>query len=1113
MGRSDPGNAPTAALSVTEPSGAVREAQTGWVQPEDAGSAVLGRSAELIAAAAMLAEAASGDGGLLLLTGEAGIGKTTVLHAVAGEARSRGLAVHVAGTPADPDRLALSPWVQLFEEHLRGLDAEVVRRVVGPGASALSLLGLSDAVGAPDRRAHVGDGGRHRLLRQLAEVWQRAADAAPGGLLLALDDLHWADLGTVLLLIEMAGRLAGRRLAVVATLRPGDPASGPVADALGELPRLARLTLPLTGLDNTALAALTRAAGLPAAPDLVDQLARRTGGNPFFVTQLLRMLAANAANAQQVLAVEVPVHVVEVVRRRLARLPAATAGLLEVAAVLGAGGAVENLAAAAERDVGAVLGELEPAVTTGLLADAGAGQWRFVHALVRDAVVDGLSNRRRLEIHARALAVLRDRRSPPPAAELARHALRGLPLTSREDAVVLCRRAAVEAIQRYAYEDAVVNLEAAVEAAADQLDPVNRREILVELGVARRAAGDIDRARDAFGAALDGDAELPGPLLATAALGYADPGADLGLAYGTDGPRSEILLQRAVDALGHGEPRLRVQLLTRLGAQFYFSSRPELARPLAQQAVTLASRLGDPYSRVVAGLAHHDAYVVGQVQPDVALARSAELLRLARDTGDPHALLGAHRARIFDLIATGDITGVAAEIEAFRREAAEVRVPAYEWWTGLWRAMQLLLEGDHERAESAAMQTYSMGERYFPTLAILNLAFLLYFLRREQGRLEEIGPMMDAYAETAADIPAIVPARAMLLAETGRLDEASGMLARVADSDFGQLRDRNWPVSWFQLARVAILTGDRDHAVTLYRTGHPLAGSCVMVSLGTVCLGAADLALGWLAETLEDPAAAGWYARACATNARIGARSWLAEARLGAARCASSGGDADAAGRLAGLAQSAAADIGMPAVGAAADQILANLSTPPAIERDSGVFRRDGAVWELGYAGRTVRIPHAKGLADLAVLLRQPGEPVHVSELVSAQAPDTEVAARSGDEVFDARARREIRGRLDALAADRDEAEAAGDTVRAARAKAERDELVHALTLAVGRDGRPRILGDGLERARKSVTARMRNSIRRIGAEHPDLTRHLDRAVDTGVWCVYRPEHPIEWKL
>jgi hypothetical protein len=85
-----------------------------------------------------------------------------------------------------------------------------------------------------------------------------------------------------------------------------------------------------------------------------------------------------------------------------------------------------------------------------------------------------------------------------------------------------------------------------------------------------------------------------------------------------------------------------------------------------------------------------------------ACAGRAELLRLARGTGDPHALLGTHRARIFDLIATGDITGMGAEIEAFRREAAEVRVPAHEWWMGLWRAMRLLLEGDGPGSPAAA---------------------------------------------------------------------------------------------------------------------------------------------------------------------------------------------------------------------------------------------------------------------------------------------------------------------------------------------------------------------------------------------------------------------------
>lgn len=156
---SRPGNAPLsrlARLSLT----AAGEAQNDLVQSKYAGPTMLGRAAERIAAAAMLAEAASGDGSLLLLTGEAGIGKTTVLHAIAGEARRRGLAVHVAGTPADPDRAALSPWVQLLEEHLRGLDGEAVGHITGPAASALSLLGLSNAAGTAEHTSHVGGGGR-----------------------------------------------------------------------------------------------------------------------------------------------------------------------------------------------------------------------------------------------------------------------------------------------------------------------------------------------------------------------------------------------------------------------------------------------------------------------------------------------------------------------------------------------------------------------------------------------------------------------------------------------------------------------------------------------------------------------------------------------------------------------------------------------------------------------------------------------------------------------------------------------------------------------------------------------------------------------------------------
>lgn len=109
--------------------------------------------------------------------------------------------------------------------------------------------------------------------------------------------------------------------------------------------------------------------------------------------------------------------------------------------------------------------------------------------------------------------------------------------------------------------------------------------------------------------------------------------------------------------------------------------------------------------------------------------------------------------------------------------------------------------------------------------------------------------------------------------------------------------------------------------------------------------------------------------------------------------------------------------------------------------------------------------------------------------------------------------REEIKARLAELDADADEADAAHDGERAARARVERDELIDSLTRAVGLGGRARRLDDPAEKARKTVTARVRNSIRRLDATLPGLATHLDRSVDTGLWCVYRPERPTPWHL
>jgi tetratricopeptide (TPR) repeat protein len=1033
------------------------------------GSPFVGRAAVVAEISDVLARSRAGRARLVIVEGEAGIGKTTLAERVAAQAAEAACGVRYARGWPGGGAPALWPWAQLIDDD--------------------SVLAGGDPAGQDPASA------RFTQFRQVTSYWSRAAARQP--LLLVIDDLHSADVASVLLLAHLAAALQDQPIVFLATVRTGETLDERLELALAELRRVGPAVISLSGLPRDALVELIHHAGLTPETGLVDALDARTGGNPFFVTELLRALSASA-HPGKVAATEVPRHVADVVRRRLARLPTAVAEVLQAAAVLGARGEVSVLAGTAGLDLDLAIGRLDAAVAAGLAADDGTGRWRFTHDLVRDAIYLAIPAQGRLRLHARALDAL-SAAGGAPSSELARHAMGALPLGDRASAARLSAEAGQEAMARLSYEEAADHFRRALD--ADPADPRRRAELLLSVGEAHACGGDTERAREAFLKAAQ-DPDRP-EILSAAALGFADPGADLGLACRTDDPRTAALLERALAALAPGDSRTAVLLRARLASELYFSGRP--VQSLAASALDMARRLHDDYATVAALAVVHDGHVVGTADTGALLASSAELLRLARATGDRRALLVAHRARVLDLLAAGDIAGVDAEISAFRQLVEEAPRAGYWWWLLLWRAMRVLLDGDHAKAEALAVEAFDLGSRPFAGLAFANLSFLLFFLRREQGRLAELEPAMRDYAAERADIPAIGAAQALLYAETGRLDEAAGILARLGHDGFARLRDRNWPASWFQLARASFLAGDRASAGTLYELGLPLAGQCVMVSLATVCLGSADLGLAWLADTLGlDDQAMNCYRRATSANARIGARSWLAQSRADHARLLARRGDAAGARELAALALDAARAIGLPDVEA---RILA---TTGAGQADTA-FARDGSAWELSYAGTSVHLPPAKGLDDIAYLLARPGEPVHAFELLAregAVVPDL-----PGQEIFDARAKKEIRARLDDLAEEVADAEAASDLARAARARDERDQVIAALTAATGLGGRSRRLDDPGERARKTVTARIRNSIRRIERAHPDLARHLERSIDTGSWCVYQPEHPVSWRL
>jgi hypothetical protein len=185
---------------------------------------------------------------------------------------------------------------------------------------------------------------------------------------------------------------------------------------------------------------------------------------------------------------------------------------------------------------------------------------------------------------------------------------------------------------------------------------------------------------------------------------------------------------------------------------------------------------------------------------------------------------------------------------------------------------------------------------------------------------------------------------------------------------------------------------------------------------------------------------------------------------------------------------------------------------PPAAQRSIGRSTNGSLVrasddWEITYADRTARVKHLKGLVDLATLLQRPGVDVHCLELIGG------VDVGDAGPTLDDRARREYQHRIEELQREIDEASADNDPVRAERAELELDALVEQLSEAFGLGGRTRSSKSSVERARTAVTYRIRAAIRRLGEVHPELGRHLDNAVRTGIWCSYRPEVDVVWDV
>ncbi|MGC4869368.1 ATP-binding protein [Micromonospora sp. DT53] len=577
----------------------------------------VGREVELEALRRAAADAVASGPRVALVSGEAGAGKTSMLTRFREELSAHGWLVAVGRCPEVEGAPPAWAWV----EALRQLAEQAPPGDMAPALAP--LLGGGDAEPGGDVTA-----GRFRLHRAVGAWLDTAATRRPVAVI--LDDLHAADAETLLLLQSVTEMTTGTVL-FVAALRPADNAER-LGDTMAVLARRSPQRIPLGGLSTPEVERLLGAlARTTVDPDTVTALAERTGGNPFYVRESARLLAAEGT---LVATSDVPEGVRDVLRRRLSRLPATAVSVLRLTAAVGREADVRTLVDAAGTDEGTVLRALEAGLAAGLLTEPAPGRVRFVHGLVCDTIYTDLPQLRRTRLHARIAAATR-RLRPDDYPALAHQYARAASADTAPLAVDYGVRAAELAERRYAYDAAIELLSNAVEAAATVAGDRDalRVDLLGRLLRAQARAGAVAGARLTRARAIDVAAEADrDDLLVAAFTAWTVPTPWLTHEYGVVDHRVVELLTRLLRA-DDLDPVARCRLLDALATELDGESDPR-GVAAGREALTLSRRLDDPELRAL-GLAARLRTMSYEREAPERRAFAVEL----RDLADEHALV------------------------------------------------------------------------------------------------------------------------------------------------------------------------------------------------------------------------------------------------------------------------------------------------------------------------------------------------------------------------------------------------------------------------------------------------------------------------------------------
>ena len=869
-------------------------------------SPLVGRDRELEALVSAWRDAASGGATTAVITGEPGIGKTRLTQELAAIVEGDG-GVVLRGRTSRDSVISYEPIVEALNEHVRSIDVEAAREVAGGVVGDLGRIVplLRDGGDTPsgDREAD-----REALFDAVATFISNVAKTAP--VLLIADDVQWAEVGTRRLITYLVERGLSCVMLVL-THRSGDVIE---KNAVGAL--MAELTqaggaprrVDLAGLDDNSVEEL--ADGLLdrwRAQLSLGNLVARTGGNPFFVEELLSRAGAAGGTP-------LPEGIAALLQNNLSRV--STDGLR----------AAQCLAVRDRNDVplallAAALGwsheqtgdAVDDAVAVGVLR-RGATTADFSHALYRETVAGDLSATRRARLErAWAIALQADEGVEP--GDVARHLMAAGALASVADVVTWAQRAAAVALERVDYAEAAALNERAYDnvTARGGVDDSVEMDLLTEAASAARADEQNDTAAKLAELAVARAAASGDPvLIGRAALVLAD-------ALVIWGSPNDRVLEVVDDALAFGEslpPPTRSQLLAIAGIQRAYNG-DRAAGPLIDAGIALCRDNGQLFLVGGAVLARHFASPGPLEAKDLpALAEAVEFVSSDIAVGSGVRMRGggtwSYGVLLDAYLILGEVERYEATLEQLRMVVAERPTPYREWVVANLDAARARRARPLAEAAPMSMHALTVGSRNAQGGAMINFSVRMLITRVEQDRAAEIEPLL-ASTLTSSEYAAFVPVHAWVLALCNRPEEGRAALASaLADNGARVRRDSFFAAGLAAAAEAAIALDDTRIAHTVYDLLRPYGGQSVVIPGVSLVVGAADRYLGALAAHLGDDAeAARRFEAALAVNDRVGCAYQLGWTQADYADLLDRTGDAARAADLRAGAATIASDYGL----------------------------------------------------------------------------------------------------------------------------------------------------------------------------------------------------------